>query len=159
MRRVVVRADGGSLRLTIKAMQVLLALVEQRGAVVSRELFERVWPDTMPTDDVLTQAVAQLRKAFADDRDAPRYIETISKGGYRLLADVEWLDAGNAAVAPDETGEGVEAAPGADANLAATSDEWEGTRNSRHRRAPGRRCAHGRGCSPASPRYCSGCSC
>ena len=96
--------------------------------MVSREaLFERVWPDTMPTDDVLTQAVAQLRKAFADDRDAPRYIETISKGGYRLLADVDWLDAGNVLVAPDETGEGGEADPGTDANRAATSDEWEGT--------------------------------
>ncbi|MCW5581827.1 MAG: winged helix-turn-helix domain-containing protein, partial [Luteimonas sp.] len=98
MRRVVVRADGGSLRLTVKAMQVLLVLVEQRGAVVSREtMFERVWPDTMPTDDVLTQAVTQLRKAFADDRDAPRYIETISKVGYRLVADVAWVDAGGAA--------------------------------------------------------------
>ncbi len=127
MRRVVVRADGGSLRLTIKAMQVLLALVEQRGAVVSREaLFERVWPDTMPTDDVLTQAVAQLRKAFADDRDAPRYIETISKGGYRLLADVEWLDAGNAAVAPDQANEGAEAVLDADTGFAAAPDEGEG---------------------------------
>ncbi len=122
MRRVVVRADGGSLRLTIKAMQVLLALVEQRGAVVSREaLFERVWPDTMPTDDVLTQAVAQLRKAFADDRDAPRYIETISKGGYRLLADVEWLDAGLAAVAPDDAGEEADAAAGIDTGPAAAA--------------------------------------
>ena len=124
MRRVVVRADGGSLRLTIKAMQVLLVLVEQRGAVVSREaLFERVWPDTMPTDDVLTQAVAQLRKAFADDRDAPRYIETISKGGYRLLADVEWLDAGNAAATVEEADDD-EGTPGAaGAGLAATAGE------------------------------------
>ena len=106
MRRVVVRADGGSLRLTVKSMQVLLALVEQRGVVVSRDaLFERVWPNTMPTDDVLTQAVAQLRKAFADDRDAPRYIETISKGGYRLLAEIEWLDAGEAAAATEDPDE------------------------------------------------------
>ncbi|MDH5834299.1 winged helix-turn-helix domain-containing protein [Luteimonas kalidii] len=90
-RRMVARADGGSLRITIKAMQVLLALAERRGTVVSREaLLERVWPDTMPTDDVVTQAVAQLRKAFGDDRDAPRYIETIAKAGYRLLPDVEW---------------------------------------------------------------------
>lgn len=125
MRRVVVRADGGSLRLTVKAMQVLLVLVGQRGAVVSREaLFERVWPDTMPTDDVLTQAVAQLRKAFADDRDAPRYIETISKGGYRLLADVEWLDAGNAATATAIDGaDGVEANGGMEAGVASTAGE------------------------------------
>lgn len=78
-------------RITVKAMHVLLALAAHQGRVVSREaLFEWVWPDTMPTDDVLTQAITQLRKAFGDDRDAPRYLETISKGGYRLLAAVEW---------------------------------------------------------------------
>ena len=95
VRRVVARADGASLRITVKAMQVLLVLVAERGQVVSRDvLFARVWPDTMPTDDVLTQAIAQLRKAFGDDRDAPRYIETIAKAGYRLLADVAWGDDG-----------------------------------------------------------------
>ncbi|MET0892331.1 MAG: winged helix-turn-helix domain-containing protein [Pseudoxanthomonas sp.] len=80
-------------RITVKALHVLLALVGQHGKVVSREaLLEWVWPDTLPTDDVLTQAIGQLRKAFADDRESPRYLETISKGGYRLIAPVEWLD-------------------------------------------------------------------
>ena len=93
-REVVSASQAEPVRLTVKAMHVLLALVGQHGKVVSREaLLEWVWPDTMPTDDVLTQAIGQLRKAFADDRDAPRYLETISKGGYRLLAPVEWLDA------------------------------------------------------------------
>ncbi|MGH8026261.1 MAG: winged helix-turn-helix domain-containing protein, partial [Pseudoxanthomonas sp.] len=90
-----VLADNGHepTRLTIKSLHVLLALAGQQGKVVSREaLLEWVWPDTLPTDDVLTQAIGQLRKAFGDDRDAPRYLETISKGGYRLLAPVEWLD-------------------------------------------------------------------
>ena len=90
-RRVVTRAHGGGGRLTHKALQVLLAMAARHGEVVSREaLFGAVWPDTMPTDDVLTQAITQLRKAFADDRDAPRYIETIPKVGYRLLAPVQW---------------------------------------------------------------------
>lgn len=93
-RREVVAANGHEpTRLTIKSLHVLLALAGQQGKVVSREaLLEWVWPDTLPTDDVLTQAIGQLRKAFGDDRDAPRYLETISKGGYRLLAPVEWLD-------------------------------------------------------------------
>lgn len=94
LRRVVTRdGEGGEWRLTPKALQVLLVLAEAQGGVVTRDaLFERVWPDTMPTDDVLTQAITQLRKAFGDDRDAPRYIETIARTGYRLLAPVAWLD-------------------------------------------------------------------
>ena len=81
-----------SMRITVKSLQVLLVLVAQQGKVVSREaLIEWVWADTMPTDDVLTQAITQLRKAFGDDRGAPRYLETIAKGGYRLLAPVEWI--------------------------------------------------------------------
>jgi Tol biopolymer transport system component/DNA-binding winged helix-turn-helix (wHTH) protein len=79
-------------RLTLKTLQVLLVLVSHHDHVVSREaLLEWVWPDTMPTDDVLTQAIAQLRKAFGDERDAPRYLETIAKGGYRLVAPVSWI--------------------------------------------------------------------
>lgn len=101
-REVASVSQAEPVRLTVKAMHVLLALVGQHGKVVSREaLLEWVWPDTLPTDDVLTQAIGQLRKAFADDRDAPRYLETISKGGYRLLAPVEWLEAETVeAVAP-----------------------------------------------------------
>ncbi|WP_434934111.1 winged helix-turn-helix domain-containing protein [Luteimonas sp. SDU101] len=102
LRRVVTRGEGDDgRRLTPKALQVLLVLVERSGSVVTREaLFEQVWPDTMPTDDVLTQAITQLRKAFGDDRDAPRYIETIAKTGYRLLAPAVWLDEADAALQP-----------------------------------------------------------
>lgn len=93
-RNVVSRIDGSSRRVTRKSLQVLRVLVDEAGKVVSREvLLARVWPDTLPTDDVLTQAIALLRKAFGDDRGAPRYIETIARGGYRLLAAHAWLAA------------------------------------------------------------------
>lgn len=93
-REVACETKGEPTRLTVKALHVLLALSGQHGKVVSREaLLEWVWPDTLPTDDVLTQAIGQLRKAFGDDRESPRYLETISKGGYRLIAPVQWLDA------------------------------------------------------------------
>jgi DNA-binding winged helix-turn-helix (wHTH) protein len=93
-RREVLRAEDEMVRrITVKSLHVLLALVEQHDRVVSREaLLDRVWPETMPTDDVLTQAVTQLRKAFGDGHEAPRYIETIAKAGYRLLAPVAWLE-------------------------------------------------------------------
>lgn len=94
--REVHRLDGAGKvqRLTPKSVGVLLALVGNAGQVVTRdELFAEVWPDTMPTNDVLTQAVTLLRKAFAaadPDSDGTSYIETIAKTGYRLLAAVQW---------------------------------------------------------------------
>ncbi|KAF1014681.1 MAG: Transcriptional activator CadC [Stenotrophomonas maltophilia] len=81
-------------RLTPKALAVLRVLMRQPGRVVTRdELFAEVWPDTLPTNDVLTQEVTQLRKVFAVDEDAgTAYIETIVKSGYRLLVPVTVLD-------------------------------------------------------------------
>ena len=77
-------------RVTPKAIGVLAALIEQGGRVVSRDaLLAQVWAGTLPSDDVVTQAITQLRKAFDDERGNPRYIETIAKYGYRLLAPVE----------------------------------------------------------------------
>ena len=91
-------------------MGVLLVLVEQAGRVVSREtLMAEVWPDTLPTNDVVTQAITQLRKAFDDERGNPRYIETIAKNGYRLLAPIEWVHTGG---------------PSASAEVVATDERW-----------------------------------
>ncbi|MCC4597122.1 winged helix-turn-helix domain-containing protein [Xanthomonas campestris pv. phormiicola] len=81
-------------RLTPKAMGVLRVLLAQPGQVVEREtLLAQVWPDTQPTNDVVTQAITQLRKAFAAGAkgDAPAYIETLAKTGYRLVAPVQAL--------------------------------------------------------------------
>lgn len=98
-----IRAPGKRrpLRITPKSMGVLLVLVEQAGRVVSRDtLMAEVWPDTLPTNDVVTQAITQLRKAFDDERGNPSYIETIAKNGYRLLAPIQWIYA----EAPDGRG-------------------------------------------------------
>lgn len=109
-----VACGGESRRITVKAMQVLLVLVAHAGKVVSREaLLEWVWADTLPTDDVLTQAITLLRKAFADDRDAPRYLETIAKGGYRLIAPAEWLPSAPLAQAATLPGAHADAVPAA----------------------------------------------
>ncbi len=97
LREIAPAAGGEPFRVTLKSLGVLLALVANAGRVVSREaLLEWVWPDTLPTDDVLTQAIAQLRRALGDEREHPRYIETIAKQGYRLIAPVEWLADDNA---------------------------------------------------------------
>lgn len=88
-------------RITPKSMGVLRVLVGNAGKVVSRDtLLAEVWPDTLPTNDVVTQAVTQLRKAFGPADSATPYIETIAKGGYRLLAEVEWLSPVGVAAEP-----------------------------------------------------------
>jgi TolB-like protein/DNA-binding winged helix-turn-helix (wHTH) protein/Tfp pilus assembly protein PilF len=51
-------------------------------------LLAAVWPGVIVGDDSLTQAIIKLRKALGDTSDAPAYIETIAKGGYRLIAPV-----------------------------------------------------------------------
>jgi len=90
--REVLRPDGSSTRLTLKSIGVLLVLAEHAGRVVTREaLLESVWAGTLPTIDVVTQAVVSLRKALAGDGEATASVETIPKTGYRLLLPVEWL--------------------------------------------------------------------
>ncbi len=99
-------------RLTPKAAGVLRVLVTSGGRVVTRdELFAEVWPDTLPTNDVLTQAVTQLRKAFSGDEDgATTYIETIAKSGYRLLAAVSVVEAEEPAATIDDASSNLRAA-------------------------------------------------
>jgi DNA-binding winged helix-turn-helix (wHTH) protein len=92
LREIAPAAGGDATRVTLKSLGVLLTLVAHANKLVSREaLLEWVWPDTLPGDDVVTQAITQLRRALGDDREQPRYIETIAKQGYRLVAPVEWL--------------------------------------------------------------------
>jgi len=73
-------------RLSPKAMGVLTVLHDAGGTVVSRDaLLDAVWPDVTVGEEVLTHAIAELRKALGDDPRQPRYIGTVHKSGYRLL--------------------------------------------------------------------------
>lgn len=83
-------SDGGGIeRLNPKAMEVLSALAERPGEVWTKEeLLDRVWPDQFIGDDVLANAVYELRRALGDDARRPRYIETVHRRGYRLIARV-----------------------------------------------------------------------
>ena len=83
------RRNGTTVRLEPKVMQVLVCLADSADVVSKEKLMQTVWADTFVTDDVLTRSISELRKAFEDDRRNPRYIQTIPKGGYRLIAPVE----------------------------------------------------------------------
>lgn len=70
-----------------KSFAVLRYLVERRGRLVSKqELLEGVWPDTSVHDAALKVCVREIRAALGDDNDAPRFIETAHRRGYRFIA-------------------------------------------------------------------------
>jgi TolB-like protein/DNA-binding winged helix-turn-helix (wHTH) protein len=83
------RSAAQVVRLELKAAQVLACLAARPAEVVTRdELLAQVWPGVVVGDDAVTQVVIKLRRALGDDSREPRYIETIPKRGYRLLATV-----------------------------------------------------------------------
>src|SRR5580704_3757583 len=84
--------NGRKLKVQEQPFQLLSALVDRCGEVVTREeLRQRLWPaDTfVDFDNSLSIAVGKLRQALRDDASKPRYIETLPRLGYRFIAAVE----------------------------------------------------------------------
>lgn len=81
--------EGADRALEPKVMDLLILLASRPGDVVPHEeMLTALWPNMVVGDDTLARCVSKLRKALGDDPKAPRYIETISKRGYRLIAPV-----------------------------------------------------------------------
>ena len=81
--------NGTGVRLQVQSLALLNALLERPGSIVGREeLRQRLWPsDTfVDFDHGLNAAVRRLREAFGDSADTPRFVETIPRKGYRLVA-------------------------------------------------------------------------
>jgi Tol biopolymer transport system component/DNA-binding winged helix-turn-helix (wHTH) protein len=77
-------------KLDPKAIQVLSFLAEHPNEIVTKEdLIATVWDGAFVSDEVLTTAVWGLRKALGDDAKEPRYIQTVPRKGYRLIARVD----------------------------------------------------------------------
>ena len=84
--------DGSRVRLQDQPTQVLAALLERPGEVVTREdLRERLWKaDTfVDFEHGLNTAVKKLRQALEDSAEAPTFIETFPVAGYRFIAQIE----------------------------------------------------------------------
>ena len=89
--RLILAQDGREIDLEPRQMEVLVSLAEHAGEVVSAEqLLIEVWRGTFYGDNPVHKAIAQLRKLIGDDSRTPRYIETIRKRGYRLIAAVSY---------------------------------------------------------------------
>lgn len=70
-------------------MALLLRLAERPGEVVGiEELLARGWPDVIVSPDSVYQAITSLRRQLGDDSRQPRYIATVPRLGYRLIAEV-----------------------------------------------------------------------
>ena len=79
--------DGKAVALAPTPFAVLCALVRQPGSLVTKDaLLDTVWGHRFVSESVLKTAVSELRAAFDDDAREPRYIETVSRRGYRFIA-------------------------------------------------------------------------
>jgi len=86
------RKNGGRIRLQEQPFQVLTALLQNAGQVVTRDhLREKIWPaDTfVDFDHSLNTAVNKIREALGDSASSPRFVETLARRGYRFIASVD----------------------------------------------------------------------
>ena len=105
------RKGGVRIKLQQQPLQVLSALLERPGEVVTREeLRERLWPEDVYVDFErgLNKAIGKLRDALGDMAESPQFIETLPKIGYRFIASVAPVPSADSA---DETGERGASAP------------------------------------------------
>src|SRR5436190_20064082 len=85
------RRQGLRIRLQDQPFRLLVLLLDHAGDVVTRDkVRETLWPaDThVDFDHSLNTAVRKLREALGDSGEAPRYVETIARRGYRFIAPV-----------------------------------------------------------------------
>lgn len=83
--------SGSRVKLQDLPLRLLVLLVERPAEIVTREeLRQRLWPEDtfVEFDNSLGVAVRKLREALRDDADAPRYVETVPRRGYRFVAPV-----------------------------------------------------------------------
>lgn len=79
--------DGHMVRLEEKIANLLTALINSRGKIVTKEeLIDQVWDGRELSEQTIPVAISKLRKALGDDINKPTMLETIPRQGYRLLA-------------------------------------------------------------------------
>src|SRR6266436_2710121 len=86
------RRQGQKVKLQEQPLQVLAALLERPGEMVTREeLRSKLWPaDTfVDFDHSLNAAIKRLRDALGESADAPVFIETLARRGYRFISNIE----------------------------------------------------------------------
>ena len=86
------RSNGDRVALQEQPFQVLLVFVRSPGQLITREqLRHSIWPENtfVEFDSALNTAVKKIRSALGDDANAPSYVETVPRRGYRFIASVQ----------------------------------------------------------------------
>jgi TolB-like protein/DNA-binding winged helix-turn-helix (wHTH) protein len=98
---------GKILPLQEQPFQLLAILLEKPGELVTREeLRLQLWPQTVVDfDHGLNKAINKIRDALGDSAESPRFIQTVSRRGYRFLADVTEVSTGHIETAPAASGD------------------------------------------------------
>jgi TolB-like protein/Tfp pilus assembly protein PilF len=82
--------EGERISLTPKAAEILALLITNAGQLVEKDfLLKEIWPNTFVEESNLAQNIFLLRKALGDEREGPKYIETVTRRGYRFIASVK----------------------------------------------------------------------
>ena len=80
--------ESGEVRLTPKAFDLLVLLVQERPKVVhKRDLLARIWPDTHVVEANLNVLIGELRRALGDQTKEPRFIRTVHATGFAFAAE------------------------------------------------------------------------
>jgi DNA-binding winged helix-turn-helix (wHTH) protein len=83
-----VMREAETLDLSPRLVQILAYLIDRAGATVTKdELLDRFWPDVNVTENTLARAIADIRKALADDPASPRFVQTLARRGYRFIGE------------------------------------------------------------------------
>lgn len=91
------RKHGVRIKLNAQPFQVLILLLGRPGEVLTREqIYRELWPDGtfVDSDHGVNSAVNRLRDALGDSAGNPRFVETLSRRGYRFVAPVERIESG-----------------------------------------------------------------
>src|SRR6476659_6109686 len=78
--------DGSVVGLSPRLVEILAFFAARPGVIVTKdELLERFWPDVHVSENTLTRAIADIRKAIGDDASQPTFLQTAARRGYRFI--------------------------------------------------------------------------
>ena len=79
--------DGDAVDLSPRLVEILTAIIEKNGEIVTKdELLDRFWPGVNISENTLTRAIADIRKALGEQASEPQYIQTLARRGFRFMS-------------------------------------------------------------------------